>query len=105
MKKQMANAKTDEEREKIMMEYANNLQKLTDALEKQKQSHLQKLRQELLDRRRQRKKVNFTYSRLKIFQRFYIHKFILKNTCVTKKSIFFENNFKIGVTQAAHCGS
>ena len=57
MQKQMANAKTDAEREQIMLEYANNLQKLTDALEKKKQQQLNKLRQELLDRRRQRKKV------------------------------------------------
>ena len=57
MQKQMANTKTDAEREQIMLEYANNLQKLTDALEKKKQQQLNKLRQELLDRRRQRKKV------------------------------------------------
>ena len=58
----MASAKTDAEREKIMLEYANNLQKLTDALEKQKQQQLNALRQELLDRRRQRKKViTFTH--------------------------------------------
>ena len=62
MQKQMASAKTDAEREKIMLAYANNLQKLTDALEKQKQQQLNTLRQELLDRRRQRKKViTFTH--------------------------------------------
>ena len=57
MKKQLSAANTDAEREKIMMEYSNNLQKLTDALEKQKQQQLSKLRQELLNRRRQKKKV------------------------------------------------
>ena len=62
MQKQMASAKTDAEREKIMLAYANNLQKLTDALEKQKQQQLNTLRQELLDRRRQRKKVIYIYT-------------------------------------------
>ena len=40
----------------IMMEYAGNLQKFTDALEKQKQQQLEDLRRRLLEKRRQKKK-------------------------------------------------
>ena len=39
-----------------MMEYAANLQKFTDALEKQKQQQLEDLRRRLLEKRRQNKK-------------------------------------------------
>ncbi len=56
MKSQLEKAKTDAEREKIMMEHAQNLQKLTDALEKQKQQQMADMREKLLNRRRQRKK-------------------------------------------------
>ena len=38
------------------MEYAANLQKFTDALEKQKQQQLDDLRRRLLEKRRQKKK-------------------------------------------------
>ena len=40
----------------VMLEYAANLQKFTDALEKQKQQQLEDLRRRLLDKRRQHKK-------------------------------------------------
>ena len=56
MRTKLAKAMTDQEREKIMMEYAGNLQKFTDALEKQKQQQLEDLRRRLLERRRQNKK-------------------------------------------------
>jgi hypothetical protein len=52
----LARAKTEQEKEKIMVDYANNMTKLTSALEKQKQQQLADLREKLLDRRRQRKK-------------------------------------------------
>ena len=42
LKSKMKKAKTDEEREKIMLNYAENLQKLTDNLEQQKQKQLAK---------------------------------------------------------------
>ena len=52
----LAQAKTDQEKEKIMMDYANNMSKLNVALEKQKQQQMAELREKLLERRRQRKK-------------------------------------------------
>ena len=42
MKSKIAKAKSEEEKEKIMLDYAENLQKLTDNLEKQKQKQLAK---------------------------------------------------------------
>ena len=56
MRKKLARAMTDEEREKVLMEYAANLHKFTDALEKQKQAQLEDLRQRMLERRRKQKK-------------------------------------------------
>ena len=56
MRKKLARATTDEERERVLMEYAANLQKYTDALEKQKQSQLEDLRARLLEKRRKHKK-------------------------------------------------
>merc|ERR550532_579983 len=56
LKKKLAAAQSDEEREKIMLEYAQNMQKLNDALEKQKQQQMEALRRKMLDRRRQEKK-------------------------------------------------
>ena len=45
-----------QEKERIMLEYAENMTKLSNALEKQKQKQLEDTRQKLLDKRRQRKK-------------------------------------------------
>ncbi|XP_013391352.1 uncharacterized protein LOC106159584 [Lingula anatina] len=56
LSKQLSKATTDAEREKIMLEYANNLQKINDALEKQKQQQLESLRKKLLEQRRKAKK-------------------------------------------------
>ena len=56
LQEKMSKAKTDAEREKLMMEHAANLQKLTDGLDKQKQKQMDALRQKLLDRRRKGKK-------------------------------------------------
>jgi hypothetical protein len=52
----LQDANNDTEREKILLEYATNLQKVTDGLEKQKRHSLESLRQKLLNRRRQAKK-------------------------------------------------
>ena len=52
----LAQAKNDQEKEKIMVEYANNMSKLNAALEKQKQKQMADMREKLLERRRQRKK-------------------------------------------------
>ena len=59
MKRKAASAETLAEKEAIMVEYADNLQGLSDALEKQKRQHLVKLRHQLLERRQKRKKVYF----------------------------------------------
>ena len=56
MHKRQAKATTDEEKEAVMMEYANNVQKLTEALEKQKQQQLAALQKTLLEKRRKDKK-------------------------------------------------
>ena len=56
LRKQLAKSTSDAEREKIILEFANNLQKLADGIEKQKLKQLETLRRELLDRRRQKKK-------------------------------------------------
>ena len=56
LKSQLSKAKSEEDRDKLMLDYAVKLQKLTDSLEKQKQAHLDKTRQKLLERRRQMKK-------------------------------------------------
>ena len=56
LRAKLSKAKSEAEREKIMMEYTWNMSRLTDALEKQKQQQLTDLRARLLDRRRQRKK-------------------------------------------------
>ena len=52
----LAQAKNDQEKEKIMVEYANNMSKLNAALEKEKQKQMADMREKLLERRRQRKK-------------------------------------------------
>ena len=52
----LAKGKSDEESEKLMMDYSQNLQKMTDALEKQKQQQLEQIRKQLLDQRRKEKK-------------------------------------------------
>ena len=49
----MLQAKSEEERQKVLLDYAKNLHKYTDALEKQKQQQLEALRRKLVDRRRQ----------------------------------------------------
>ena len=56
LKTKLSAASSQTERDKIMLEYSSNLQKLTDALEKQKQGQLRKLRAELLEKRRKGKK-------------------------------------------------
>ena len=55
-KERLKEAKTQEEKERIMNDYAGNMGRLNDALEKQKQSHLAELRQKMLDRRRKTRK-------------------------------------------------
>ena len=52
----LAQAKSEQEKEKIMLDYANNMSKLNTALEKQKQRQMGEVREKLLERRRQRKK-------------------------------------------------
>ena len=52
----LAKAKTEQEAEKIMVKYADEMSKLNAALEKQKQRQLSDAREKLLDRRRQKKK-------------------------------------------------
>ena len=49
-------AKTDEEKDKVVTEHAARMQKLDDAIEKQKQQQLAAMRRKLADLRRQRKK-------------------------------------------------
>lgn len=56
MRLKLIKAKSEEERQKILLEYAPNLHKYTDALEKQKQQQLEGLRRKLVDRRRQARK-------------------------------------------------
>lgn len=56
LEKKLQSASTEQEKEKIMMEYAKNLQHTNEALEKQKQQQLSALRKKLQDRRRQQKK-------------------------------------------------
>ena len=56
LKKQLAKTTDPAERDRILLEYANNVQKLNDALEKQKQKQLEKIRKELIERRRKNKK-------------------------------------------------
>ena len=52
----LRSAKTEEERERIMMDYAANMSRLNDALEKQKQQQLAECRRKMVDRRRSRRK-------------------------------------------------
>jgi len=56
MQRQLAAANTEADREKIMAEYAQNLSKMTEALEQQKQQQLKALRERLLERRRKSRK-------------------------------------------------
>ena len=56
LKKKLRDAKNEEEREAIMLTYAQDMQKLTDGIERQKQAQLEELRKRLLERRRQAKK-------------------------------------------------
>lgn len=56
LEKKLSKVKSEQEREKVMMDYANNMQKLTESFEKNKQKQLDTLRQKLLEQRRQRKK-------------------------------------------------
>ena len=50
MRLKLIKAKSEEERQKIVLEYAQNLHKYTDALEKQKQKALEETRRKLVDR-------------------------------------------------------
>jgi hypothetical protein len=56
LKKQLAKTTDEDERDKLLLEYANNVQKLNDALEKQKQKQLEKVRNQLIEHRRREKK-------------------------------------------------
>lgn len=49
-------AKTDAEKEKILMDHAANMAGLSDRLERQKQQQLDELREKLLEKRRRQKK-------------------------------------------------
>ncbi len=56
LKKRLRNAPSQEDQDRILLEYATKIQVLNDALEKQKQKELEQLRKKLLDHRRQKRK-------------------------------------------------
>lgn len=56
LEKKLAKAKTEQEKEKLMIDYASQMQKLDEDFEKQKLKQLDTLRQKLLEKRRLRKK-------------------------------------------------
>lgn len=56
LERKLSKCKTEEERDRLMMDYVVNMQKLNEAFEKRKRKQLDKLRKRLLDARRQRKK-------------------------------------------------
>ena len=77
LRKKLAAANTEEEKEKIMLEYAQNMQKLNDALERQKQQEMEALRRRLLDRRRQDKKVRKMRNSYFVNSMFVVSQFLL----------------------------
>lgn len=56
LRQKLEKCDTVKEKDRLMAEYATNLQKVNDAFDKQKQQQLEKLRQKLLENRRSRKK-------------------------------------------------
>ena len=56
LEKRLDKCKTEQDKERIMVEYVSNMQKLNEAFEKRKRKQLDKLRKRLLDARRQKKK-------------------------------------------------
>lgn len=56
LEKKLSKVKSEQERDKVMVDYANNMQKLNESFEKNKQNQLDTLRQKLLEQRRQKKK-------------------------------------------------
>ncbi|CAH1789583.1 unnamed protein product [Owenia fusiformis] len=56
LKKKLSEAQTQEEKERLLMEYAHQLQRSNDKLDAEKQRQMANLRKKLLDERRQKKK-------------------------------------------------
>lgn len=56
LRQKLEKVQSEKERDRIMSDYAMNLQKVNDAFDKQKQLQLENLRQKLLENRRNRKK-------------------------------------------------
>ncbi|XP_070551144.1 golgin subfamily A member 6-like protein 25 isoform X1 [Ptychodera flava] len=55
LREKLSRAKSDDERARIIAEYADQVQRLSEKLEKEKQEQLTRLRQQMRDRRKRRK--------------------------------------------------